>query len=79
MSKSAVLDFSFLDPFPFSRNDFVAQEVGVGGGDVVQVLVVTWLVAHDGLVTGRCRQRQFYRFRHVCLMVIPPKICGVQK
>ena len=47
MSQSAVLDCSFLDPFPFSRNDFVAQEVGVGGCDVAQVLVVTWLVAHD--------------------------------
>ena len=47
MSQSAVLDCSFLAPFPFSRNDFVAQEVGVGGCDVAQVLVVTWLVAHD--------------------------------
>ena len=44
MLQAALLDCPFLDPFPFSKNGFVASEVDVCGCDVVQALVVTLIV-----------------------------------
>lgn len=44
MLQAAVLDCLFLDPFPFSQNDFVAPEVNIGRCDVVQALVVPLVV-----------------------------------
>ena len=44
MLQAALLDCPFLDPFPFSKNGFVASEVDVCGCDVVQALVVALIV-----------------------------------
>ena len=54
MLQAALLDCPFLDPFPFSKNGFVASEVDVCGCDVVQALVVTLVivVVDEGLDLG---------------------------
>ena len=60
MLQAALLGFQFLDLCPFSDNGFVAPEVDVGGCDVVQARVVSFvvLVIDEGLdlafeVTGQ--------------------------
>ena len=44
MLQAAFSDCLFLDHFPFSENGFVASEVDVSGCDVVQALMVSFVV-----------------------------------
>ena len=44
MLQAAILDFLFLDLFPFSENTFVTSEVYVCRSDVVQTLVISVVV-----------------------------------
>ena len=44
MLQASILDFLFLDRFPFSKNVFGTPEVDVRGSDVVQALVIAVIV-----------------------------------
>mgnify|MGYP000332803854 FL=1 len=44
MLQAALSDCLFLDLYPFPENGFVATEVDVGRCDVVQALMVTFIV-----------------------------------
>ena len=55
MLQAALLDCPFLDLFPFSENGFVAPEVDVCRCDVVQALVVSFVV----VVVDECPDLSF--------------------
>ena len=44
MVQAAVLDSQFFDPFSPFNDDSVANELGIGGGDVAEALVVAVVV-----------------------------------
>ena len=44
MKQAALFDGFAFDPFPFQRDDLAAPEVDVGGGEIVEALVVAAVV-----------------------------------